>query len=88
MSLKKLSDNLYKYKNISPPDDYIRTFVSLLLKETIGVIVNKKNIKITNDCIFITTSPHIKNTIFIQKKHKTCRIQAIFAKTFQNTYHK
>lgn len=63
-----VNDFLNKFKNLTPPDNEVREKSIEIIKNEIGVDIDKKNISIKNNSIFIKTKPIIKNEIFINKE--------------------
>ncbi|MCR4330518.1 MAG: hypothetical protein NUV49_01395 [Patescibacteria group bacterium] len=59
---------LKRFTLLTPPDDAIRRGVQEVLEKEIGVFVEKKNISIHNNIIYIKTKPLFKNEIFIKKQ--------------------
>jgi len=64
----KLSNHLSKYRNITPPDDFTREYVSKILKKKLKISINKKQISIRNNVLYIETEPVYKNEVFLKKE--------------------
>lgn len=63
-----IDDFLNKFKNLTPPDNEVREKVIEIIKNEINITIDKKNISIRNNSIFIKTKPIIKNELFINKE--------------------
>ncbi len=63
-----IEDFLIKFKNIKPPNDTTRGYVSDVIFDTLNIKIEKVNIKINNNSIYIKTSHIIKNEIFLNKQ--------------------
>ncbi len=71
---------LEKFKNITPPDDFLKkTFISVVKEET-GIEVPRKDIKITHGVIYLSASPTIKSELYIKKSLLLKRISAALSK--------
>lgn len=65
--MKHLSSYLDKFRSITPPDDFLKSHILQLIKNKLGVDIDKKNIEISKGVVYIKTGPSIKNEIFIKK---------------------
>lgn len=68
---------LSKFKKISPPDDFLKKEISILIEKEIGIPIQKKNVEINRGIIFIKEKPIIKNEIFLNKKNILEKIRII-----------
>ena len=67
---------LEKFKNITPPDDFLKkTFISVVKDET-GIEVARGDIKIAHGVIYLSASPAIKSELYIKKPLLLKRISA------------
>jgi hypothetical protein len=62
-----ISDYLSKFKNITPPDKFVKDELVAVVKDVIGVEIKKDNIDVRNGTIFLSVDPIIKNEIFLKK---------------------
>ena len=63
-----IGDYLKRFVGLTPPDDFIKEEVLKIVKDKIGIDLNKKEITISNGVIYIKTTPIIKNEIFINRE--------------------
>lgn len=80
MNIKVISENLLKYKNITPPDDYVRVYISEYLKTTWNIQIPKKNIKINKKIAFVKTNSVVKNELFLKKNLLLNALERVFGK--------
>ena len=78
--MKHLSSYLDKFRNIVPPDDFLKSYILQLIKNKLGVDIGKKNIEISKGVVYIKTGPSIKNEIFIKKSFLLDEIKEISQK--------
>ncbi len=58
---------LEKFKNITPPDDFLKkVFISAVLQE-LRISIEKSDIKIRNKTIYVSAPPVVKNELYIKK---------------------
>ena len=62
-----ISDYLSKFKNITPPDKFVKDELVVVVKDVVGVDIEKEDIDVRNGTVFISTDPLIKNEIFLKK---------------------
>jgi hypothetical protein len=62
-----ISDYLSRFKNITPPDKFVKDELVAVVKDVIGVEIKKDNIDVRNGTIFLSVDPIIKNEIFLKK---------------------
>ncbi|MDP3725755.1 MAG: hypothetical protein Q8R36_00985 [bacterium] len=75
-----ISSFLEKFKNIAPPDDFLKkTFISVVKDET-GIEVLCGDIKITHGTIYLSASPTIKSELYIKKPLLLKRMSAALSK--------
>jgi len=60
---------LKRFELLTPPNDAIRGAVREIIEKEIGVSIEKKNISVKNNIIYIKTKPLYKNEIFIKKQY-------------------
>lgn len=58
---------LEKFKNITPPDKFVKDVLIGVVKDTVNIDIEKDNIDVRNGTIFITVDPIIKSEIFFKK---------------------
>jgi len=75
--MKNISDFLGKFQIIISSDDDLKESIILAIKNTIGIVLNKKDLKVLGDTVFIKTSPVIKNEIFLKKEKIIKKINEI-----------
>jgi hypothetical protein len=63
-----IGDFLVKFKQITPPDGIIRDVFSEIILQILNININKTDISLKNNTVYIKTNPFIKNKIFIHKK--------------------
>ncbi|MAG12699.1 hypothetical protein CL630_02685 [bacterium] len=58
---------LKKFEKLTPPDDFLKkTLISILEKE-ISVSIKRSDICVNGGIVYLSTSPVIKNEIFMKK---------------------
>jgi hypothetical protein len=62
-----ISDYLAKFKNITPPDKFVKDELVSVVKDVVGVEIEKGDIDVRNGTIFLSVDPLIKNEIFLRK---------------------
>ncbi|MBT3283013.1 hypothetical protein HN375_02555 [bacterium] len=62
-----ISDYLSKFKNITPPDKFVKDELVAVVKEVVGVEIEKDSIDVRNGTVFLSVDPIIKNEIFLRK---------------------
>ncbi|PIT96529.1 hypothetical protein COT82_02735 [Candidatus Campbellbacteria bacterium CG10_big_fil_rev_8_21_14_0_10_35_52] len=62
-----ISNFLEKFKNITPPNKFIKDIFISVVKNTTNILLKKNDLDVRNGTIFISTDPIIKNEIFLQK---------------------
>lgn len=60
---------LNKFRNITPPDDLVKTEISRIFSEKIKLEIDKKKIKVINGIAYIDASPAVKSAIFTGKSN-------------------
>lgn len=63
-----IKDYLEKFKNITPPDGFVRDNVSRIVEENLGVKIPRENIRVQNNIVIIKESGSVKAGIFLKKK--------------------
>ena len=59
---------LNKFKNLTPPDQFIKKECILVIKELFGIKIKKENLTIKKNISYINTSSTIKSELFIKKQ--------------------
>lgn len=62
-----IEDLLRKFKNITPPDDHIKSTTSLVISDKVKININKEKIKLIGNTIHIDASPAVKSVVFRNK---------------------
>ncbi|MFA5987108.1 MAG: hypothetical protein WC797_00430 [Candidatus Paceibacterota bacterium] len=65
--MRRISELLEVLKRITPPNGVIRDRISEILKENIGVNIDRSKISIKNGIIYVDVNPLIKGEIFMRK---------------------
>lgn len=60
---------LKKFRNISPPDEFVKNEIIEVFSKKINITPDKKKIKIIGNIAYIDTTPAVKSFIFIGKKN-------------------
>lgn len=63
-----ISGFLEKFKNITPPDKFVKDELVDVVKDVVGIDIEKENIGVRNGTIFISVDPIVKNEIFLKKR--------------------
>lgn len=58
---------LEKFRNITPPDKFVKDVLIDVVKETANIDIEKENLDVRNGVIFISIDSIIKNEIFLKK---------------------
>ncbi|MEK7178947.1 MAG: hypothetical protein AAB727_01690 [Patescibacteria group bacterium] len=74
--MEKLSAFTEKFKNLTPPDDALRSIVARILAEELGIEIKKSNIRVHNAVVYIKAPSLIKNEIFIRRESLLKKIRA------------
>jgi len=64
-----IEDFLVRFKNIKPPNDTTRGYISDIIFDILNIKIEKTDIKINNNSVYIKTSHIIKNEIFLNKQN-------------------
>lgn len=62
-----LSSFLAKYKNLKPADDFKKETVKDIIFKIVGLEIDKKNISVVNQVIYLNISPKAKAEIYMNK---------------------
>jgi len=62
-----IGDYLKKFIGISPPNDFIKEKVISIVGDKVGVFLNKKDIDVNQNTVFIKTNPVVRSEIYIKK---------------------
>ena len=65
--MKLVGDFLSRFKNLTPPNDSIKTALIESVRENIGVSISKNAVRLAQNTAFISSSSIIKNTIQINR---------------------
>ncbi|MEX0934039.1 MAG: hypothetical protein WD003_02155 [Candidatus Paceibacterota bacterium] len=68
MSFQKIDEYLKKFTLFTPPHNALKKLLIKIFHEQFGVIIKREDIKICGRDIFITTTPIVKNEVFLHKK--------------------
>lgn len=63
-----ISSFLEKFKNITPPDKFVKDEFIGVVKDVIGIDIKKENIAVRGGKIFLSIDPIVKNEIFLRKR--------------------
>ena len=63
-----LSTLFDKYKNLRPPHDAVRSSVAEVMQNTLGVRIEKSDITVKRNVVYLSVDPHIKQEIVFHKK--------------------
>jgi len=70
---------LGKFKNLTPPDDILRTKILEILASKFNVEVNKRDISIKNGIVFfIGRNSSLKSEIFLKKREILEELKSVF----------
>ncbi|MBL7045363.1 MAG: hypothetical protein ISR98_02075 [Parcubacteria group bacterium] len=84
-----ISDYLAKFKNITPPDKFVKDELIAVVKEVAGIDIEKSNIDVRNGTIFLSLDPLIKNEIFLKKNEVLESLKEklkVYKKTVRNIH--
>lgn len=56
-----------KFKNITPPDKFVKDVFIGVVKDAVNIELEKDNLDVRNGTIFISIDPIIKSEIFLKK---------------------
>ena len=59
---------LDRFRNLTPPDQFIKKECISVIKNRLNVEIKKEDISIKNNIIYINTSSTIKSELFIKKE--------------------
>lgn len=65
--MKHAADFLSKFKNLTPPDEAVRSEIAKAVKVVAGVPVGKKDIALARGIAFVDCSSVAKNTIRLRR---------------------
>ena len=68
MSFNTIKPLLDRFKNITPPNDFIRGVTSDVIKKKTGILIKKENIYVRDNMLYIQAKPLIKNEIFLYRE--------------------
>lgn len=63
-----ISDFLEKFKNITPPDKFIKDELIGAVRDIVCIDIKKDDINVRLGTVFLSVDPIIKNEIFLRKK--------------------
>lgn len=66
--MDKLTSFLDKYKNFEPADLVIKNKLISLIKEEVGLIIEKKQIELRSPIIYLKINPIIKTEVLLYEK--------------------
>lgn len=73
--IKKISDNLLKFRNVTPPDGILKSAIIEILKTEFGIHIEKKHISVKNNNVFLFLPSVVKNELFLKKSSVLKKIQ-------------
>ena len=59
---------LERFKNLRPPDDQLKTLLVGIIKDECGVVLDKKNLVVSNWSLFIKAPAAAKNEVYYTGK--------------------
>ncbi|MEK7589931.1 MAG: hypothetical protein AAB475_01620 [Patescibacteria group bacterium] len=62
-----IGNYLVKFKNITPPDKFVKEIFIDVVKETTNIKIEKDSINVRKGTIFLSVDPIVKNEIFLKK---------------------
>lgn len=65
--MKNLSSFLDKFKNITPPERFVKEVFIKVVSDTTEITLLKNEIDVRGSVLFITTQPAIKSELFLKK---------------------
>jgi len=69
MAWVSVSNFFSRYRNLKPPAEFLKSEISLIIKDVLGVLLEPEEISIKGGVISIKTkNPLIKNSIFLKKE--------------------
>jgi len=74
--MNELEQLLGKYRNIKPPQDSIRRAVVEVIQNTLGIKIEKKNVKVNRGKIYIDANSHVKNMILLEKEKVISKLES------------
>lgn len=66
--IEKINLFLNKFKNIVPPERFIKREIVGVVKEIVGVVLHENNLKLKRNVVYISTQAVIKSEVFLHKK--------------------
>lgn len=75
-----ISHFLEKFKNIAPPDDFLKGIFVAAVKEETGIEIKKTDVKVEHKTIYVSASPAVKNELYIKKLALLERVRRVFEK--------
>lgn len=77
-----LSELLSKYKNLVPTDSIKKEAVIEVISKCFQIDLEKKDISLSNNIIYLKTSTKLKSEIFMHKKEILRQLKEILAKDY------
>ena len=65
--MKKVAAFLDVFKNITPPERFVREVFMRVVSETHGIALKEEEIQVQGNILFIQSSPIVKNELFLKK---------------------
>ena len=66
--MKGIRAFLSKFRLLTPPDQFIKKECISVIKDMFGVEIEKENLSVKNNTIYINTSSTVKSELFIKKE--------------------
>ena len=66
--MKGIRAFLSKFRLLTPPDQFIKKECISVIKDMWGVEIEKENLSVKNNTIYINTSSTVKSELFIKKE--------------------
>lgn len=76
----EIKDLLSRFNNVLLSEELKREAVGNTISETIGIKINKQNIKIKNNTIYLDIKPIYKNEIFLKQDQIFLKMKELFGK--------
>lgn len=75
--MNNLGNFLEKFKNIIGHSKFQKDAVLSIIKESVGIQLEEKDVEIKNFTVYIKASPLVKNEIFMRKQFILAKLKAI-----------
>lgn len=78
----EIKDLLGRFNNLLLSEEFKIESVGNIISEIIGVKINKQNIKIKNNIIYLDIKPIYKNEIFLKQDQIFLKLEKFFGKRY------